>query len=87
MGGQNFLIAAHCVILIPMTTWSWIFTIIALCGAYLNAYKNKLCWPIWCVSNCGFVVINLIRRQWPEVVLFCMFSATSIIGWKNHDKK
>ena len=70
-----------------MTTWSWIFTSIALIGAYLNAHKNKLCWPVWCLSNSGFIIINISRQMWPEVVLFCMFTATSIIGWRKHDER
>jgi len=66
-------------------TASWILTIIALVGASLNAYQNKLCWPVWCCSNMGFIVVNMLRAQWPEVVLFSAFMGTAILGWRNHD--
>lgn len=65
-----------------MPSIPWILTLIALTGAFLNAYQNRTCWPVWCCSNAGFILLNLTRGQWPEVVLFSTFMLTSILGWR-----
>ena len=68
-----------------MTAISWILTIIALAGAFLNAYQRRLCWPVWCCSNLGFILVNLSRGMWPEVLLFSGFLLSSVIGWRRSE--
>jgi nicotinamide riboside transporter PnuC len=55
--------------------------IVSLIGILLNAKKKISCWPVWLVSNVGWIVYSLIHRDIPQIVLWITFSAFNVYGW------
>lgn len=65
---------------------SWIFTIIALYGTYLNINQDKNCFYYWLISNSAFSAINFYSDMKAQGFLFGIYTIMSIIGiktWKN----
>lgn len=61
-------------------------TIITITGAYLNAFKDILCFPLWILSNLVFMAAALKDRNYWMSLVFFLYFTTSIIGiwsWLN----
>lgn len=73
----------------PMNKQSMIMataTIITITGAYLNAFKDILCFPLWILSNLVFMGAALKDRNYWMSLVFFLYFTTSIIGiwsWLN----
>ena len=59
---------------------SWMVTGFSILGTILNIYKNKWCFIIWTATNISWIAINLVLGMYPQVVLFSVYTATSIWG-------
>jgi nicotinamide mononucleotide transporter len=55
--------------------------VVSLIGILLNAKKKISCWPVWLVSNAGWIVYSLIEKDVPSIVLWIAFSAFNVYGW------
>jgi len=55
--------------------------VVSLIGILLNAKKKISCWPVWLVSNAGWIVYSLIQRDYPQIILWIAFSAFNVYGW------
>jgi len=55
--------------------------VVSLIGILLNAKKKISCWPVWLVSNAGWIVYSLIQKDVPSIVLWITFSAFNVYGW------
>ena len=54
---------------------------VSLIGILLNAKKKIACWPVWLVSNVGWIVYSLIQKDIPQLILWITFSAFNVYGW------
>lgn len=61
-------------------TVSWILTVIAIYGTYLNANKNAQGFYFWLISNSGFCVINFCNGMLAQGFLFGVYTVLAIIG-------
>jgi nicotinamide mononucleotide transporter len=55
--------------------------VVSLIGILLNAKKKIACWPVWLVSNAGWMVYSLIEKDVPSMILWIAFSAFNVYGW------
>jgi nicotinamide riboside transporter PnuC len=55
---------------------------ISLFGIYLNARKDILCWPVWILSNIGWITYSILGHNGPSLVLWIIFLLSNIYGWK-----
>jgi nicotinamide mononucleotide transporter len=55
--------------------------LVSLIGIILNAKKNILCWPVWLVSNAGWITYSIIRKDFPQLILWICFTAFNFYGW------
>lgn len=60
---------------------TWSFTAIAVAGSILNIRKNKACFPVWLVSNAGWIVYNYWKGIPAQSALFVIYTGLSIWGW------
>jgi nicotinamide mononucleotide transporter len=66
---------------------SWILTIIAIYGTYLNANKNPNGFYYWLISNSAFCAINFVNGMMAQGFLFGVYTILAIIGiqkWKEN---
>jgi hypothetical protein len=61
---------------------SWIFTIIALYGTYLNANKDVRGFRYWLFSNAFFCAINFASGHLAQGFLFGVYVILAVIGMK-----
>lgn len=54
---------------------------VSIIGILLNAKKNILCWPVWLVSNAGWIVYSVCQGDFPQVLLWITFSVFNVYGW------
>lgn len=59
----------------------WVLTIISILGVILNAYKNIWCWPIWTLGNIGWCYISIKRNDYPQIIIWIVFTFFNILGW------
>lgn len=67
-------------------TISWIFTIVALYGTYLNANRDARGFYFWLTSNIFFSFVNFMSGHLAQGFLFGVYTILAIIGiqkWKN----
>jgi len=63
-----------------MALFCWIFTIIALVGAYFNSLGDKKGFYFWIASNTAFALVNFEIGQYAQSFLFLVYLAISING-------
>jgi nicotinamide riboside transporter PnuC len=59
----------------------WIAMSLSLAGVFLNARKIIWCWPIWCLANTGWCIDAWMRSDWPQVILWIVFTIFNCYGW------
>jgi len=66
---------------------SWVLTIFSVGGNFLLAKKNKLVFPIWIVANVGWVVVILLTsKNIAQLVMYGIYTYTSVCGWVQWSK-
>jgi nicotinamide riboside transporter PnuC len=72
-----------------ITLLNWVFVVIAMLGAYLNARQKVIGFWLWLVSNGGLAVLNLASRNYAQMSLFCVYEVINVYGimqWtRSHD--
>jgi nicotinamide riboside transporter PnuC len=58
----------------------WIATAMALMGAVFNSQRRVEGFYLWVASNVVFLVLAACRRDWPQVVLWTMYTGISLRG-------
>ena len=64
---------------------SWVLTIIAIYGTYLNANRDARGFYFWLVSNSAFCAINFTNGMLAQGFLFGVYTILALIGiqkWK-----
>lgn len=67
---------------------SWILTIIAITGTWLNTNKDIRGYYLWLVSNLSFSCINFANGMYAQGFLFSVYAILAIIGiqkWRSED--
>lgn len=76
-----------------MVIWtflSWIMSAIALFGTILNAERNIYGFWFWLVSNMYMTIRFTYIGEYPQALLFLIYTALAvrgIISWKNKEHK
>ena len=68
---------------------NWVIVIIAILGAIFNARANIFGYYLWICSNIGLAILNLLAKNYPQMVLFIVYSVIVIYGiysWKKKKK-
>jgi hypothetical protein len=68
-----------------MFLFPWLFTAIALIGAWHNSWRRKEGFYYWLVSNTGFCIYNAIIGEVAMCLLFAVYLGITINGlrkWK-----
>jgi hypothetical protein len=60
-----------------------IITALAIVGGYLNSIGNRIGFAIWCVTNTGFTINNLMIGQYEQAFLFFVYLGLAINGVRN----
>ena len=61
---------------------SYLFTVIAIIGGIFNARGSIYGFYLWLLSNGYFVLDGLIYKRYYQVILFGVYSITTIYGIK-----
>jgi len=64
---------------------SWLFTIVALYGTYLNTGRDVRGFYFWLMSNICFCVVNFAEGHLAQGFLFGVYTILAVIGlqrWK-----
>lgn len=59
----------------------WVATTFSLIGVVLNARKSIWCWFVWCLANTLWTDIAIVRHDWPQVLLWVVFTVANVYGW------
>ena len=59
---------------------SWVFAVIAIVGAVLNARQSIKGFYLWLVSNTGFIVINFLIGMPAQATLFIVYNIITVYG-------
>ena len=68
---------------------AWIFTIISMAGAALNAHGKVHGFYLWLVSNTFFMYLDYERGIYAQTFLYFYFICNCIYGiykWRDHDE-
>lgn len=60
---------------------TWIFAVIGIAGALLNAGQKRSGFILWSISNTGLILINLAWEDLAQATLFGVYLAVCIWGW------
>jgi len=66
----------------------WIFTITAVIGSVLNAFKSRWCFWIWIFSNIAWLIYDISINLFSRAVLDIIQTIICIIGiieWRKKD--
>ena len=69
---------------------SWILTIIAITGTWLNTCKDVRGFYLWLASNLSFSVINFSSGMYAQGFLFGVYTILAIIGiqrWRAGERR
>jgi nicotinamide riboside transporter PnuC len=64
-----------------MKVLGWIATTLTVSGVILNASQIIWCWPIWIIANIFWIYSSFKKKDWPQFVLFAVFTITNFYGW------
>lgn len=63
-----------------LESFSWLLTIIAITGTWLNTCKDVRGFYLWLVSNLSFSLINFYSGMYAQGFLFGVYTILAIIG-------
>jgi nicotinamide riboside transporter PnuC len=63
------------------TDWVWVFSGISIIACFLNVKKKKVCFLIWCLSNMGFVWVNIATGLYGQIPLWIAFTLLNVYGY------
>jgi nicotinamide riboside transporter PnuC len=58
----------------------WLTSLAALLGVVLNIRQNRLCFPIWAVTNSVWAVADWTHGLYPQAVLMAVYAGLAIYG-------
>lgn len=65
-----------------LEVFGYIVSVVSALGIILNAKHIIWCWPVWLVSNAGWIAYSLLEKDYPSVVLWTLFTLFNIYGWR-----
>lgn len=58
-------------------------TALSIVGVVLNNFRNRLCFPIWLVTNTIWAVYDWRIGAWEQSIIFVVYFFLAIWGWRN----
>lgn len=58
----------------------WFFTIITIIAAFLNVFKNPICFILWIIADIGFFIRNYVLKDYAQATLWLVYLILSIFG-------
>jgi nicotinamide riboside transporter PnuC len=77
-------------IILNIEMLTYILSAVSIIGAFLNARKNRWGFVVWICGNFGWIVVDVIYEMYAQILVWIIFSITSIYGfrkWSGDDKK
>lgn len=68
---------------------SWITTVLALIGTFLNVKKINLCFWFWIASNTLWFIFDIYNGLWSRAILDAVqwvLALWGIVEWNNKNK-
>jgi nicotinamide riboside transporter PnuC len=65
----------------------WIVTGFSLLGTVLNIKKKRICFTIWLFTNLAWTVYDFYIKNYPQAVLFAIYTILAIYGIYEWRKK
>lgn len=59
----------------------WIGASLVLCGYYLNANMNDVCWPVWLIGNTLVGIYCIDRKAYPTAVMSFALVIMNVYGY------
>ena len=56
-------------------------TTASLVAQYMMTRKYVECWPVWIVTDVGYVVMFIYKQLWPTAALYLVFCVFAAVGW------
>lgn len=72
-----------------MFVLSFIIMVLGITASIFNVLKNKLVFVFYLISNILIMITAVIRKDYPQLILFLVYSITSVIGyikWSKDEK-
>jgi hypothetical protein len=68
--------------MVTAAIFGWMATALSLGGLALNSRKVIWCWPVWIVGSGVFLVLAILRQDWPQVALWASYEVLNVLGWR-----
>jgi nicotinamide riboside transporter PnuC len=65
----------------------WLWTILSIIGTILNAKLIKWCFPIYIVSNIGWIITDIQYGMYEQIPIWIVFIIIGIYGFWDWNKK
>lgn len=65
----------------------WLWTILSIVGAILNAMLIKWCFPIYILSNIGWIITDIQYEMWAQIPIWVTYIVIGVYGFISWDKK
>lgn len=65
---------------------TWILTGACLFGSWLNARKLKSCFLVWVMCNIGWLICDIVNRNYARAVLDVAQALISVYGYITWNK-
>jgi len=61
----------------------WILSGVGILGAVLNVRRNRMCFPVWCVGNIGWLILGILTPEMrPQILLWTTFIVLNVWGYR-----
>jgi len=67
--------------------WGWGVTLLAIIGAILNIYKNKICFLLWGITDVAWIYLNIQKEIYSQATLFFVYLLLAFYGYWEWNKK
>jgi len=70
-----------------LITLTYLAVVLGVVGSIANAYRQRWAFLLWIVANIILIRHNILRGDWPQVMLFSIYSVIAIVGLWQWRKK
>lgn len=71
--------------LLPVTTFTWLLTVISLIGVVLNIRQDRRCFYIWTGTNTAWAAVDFSKGLHAQAAMFVVYLVLAVWGiysWK-----
>lgn len=67
--------------------WAWIWTILSISGAILNAKLNKNGFILYIIANIGWIITDIEYKLYAQIPVWVIFIVIGVYGYIDWSKK